>query len=97
MDVKDGRAVKGTNFGNLRYARHHVEPAEAYCREDADEVVFLGIGATVESRGTRLEWVNKVANKVAIPLTVGGRIRHTDDMKVLVDLGLDRVSINTAP
>ncbi len=96
LDVKDGRVVKGINFGNLRDVRDPVEAAEAYCREGADELVFLDIAATVESRGTRLEWVKKVANKVAIPLTVGGGVRHTEDMKALFDLGADKVSINTA-
>jgi cyclase len=95
LDVKDGRVVKGINFGNLRDARDPVEAAEAYCREGADELVFLDIAATVESRGTRLQWVKKVANKVTIPLTVGGGIRHTHDMKALFDLGADKVSVNS--
>jgi cyclase len=73
-----------------------VEAAEAYCREGADELVFLDIAATVESRGTRLEWVKKVAEKVTIPFAVGGGIRNIDDMKALFDLGVDKVSVNTA-
>ena len=96
LDVKDGRVVKGINFENLRDARDPVEAAEVYCREGADELVFLDIAATMESRGTRLEWVKKVANKVTIPFAVGGGIRHTDDMKALFDLGVDKVSVNTA-
>ena len=60
LDVKDGRVVKGVNFVNLRDARDPVEAAETYCREGADELVFLDIAATVESMGTRLEWVKKV-------------------------------------
>jgi len=96
LDVKDGRVVKGINFVNLRDARDPVEAAEAYCREGADELVFLDIAATVENRGTRLEWVRKVAEKVTIPFSVGGGIRNTEDMKSLFDLGVNKVSINTA-
>jgi cyclase len=96
LDVKDGRVVKGINFVNLKDARDPVEAAEAYCREGADELVFLDIAATVESRGTRLEWVKKVAEKVTIPFAVGGGIRDTKDMKALFDLGVDKVSVNTA-
>lgn len=96
LDVKDGRVVKGVKFVNLRDARDPVEAAEAYCREGADELVFLDIFATVENRGTRLEWVKKVAKKVTIPFAVGGGIRDTEDMKALFDLGVDKVSINTA-
>jgi len=96
LDVKDGRVVKGVNFVNLRDARDPVEAAEAYCREGADELVFLDIAATVENRGTRLEWVRKVAERVTIPFAVGGGIRNIDDMKALFDIGVDKVSINTA-
>jgi cyclase len=96
LDVKDGRVVKGIKFENLRDARDPVEAAEAYCREGADELVFLDIAATVESRGTRLEWVKKVADRVTIPLAVGGGIRNIEDMKALVDTGVDKVSINSA-
>jgi cyclase len=96
LDVKDGRVVKGVKFVNLRDARDPVEAAEAYCREGADELVFLDIAATVENRGTRLEWVKKVAEKVTIPFAVGGGIRSLADMKALFDLGVDKVSVNTA-
>ncbi|TET40732.1 MAG: imidazole glycerol phosphate synthase subunit HisF, partial [Dehalococcoidia bacterium] len=96
LDVKDGRVVKGINFVNLRDARDPVEAAEAYCREGADELVFLDIAATVEDRGTRLEWVKNVAEKVTIPFAVGGGIRNTEDMEALFDLGVNQVSINTA-
>lgn len=96
LDVKDGRVVKGVNFVNLRDARDPVEAAEAYCREGADELVFLDIAATVESRGTMLEWVKQVAKKVIIPFTVGGGIRNAGDMKTLFDLGVNKISINTA-
>jgi cyclase len=96
LDVKDGRVVKGVNFVNLRDARDPVEAAEAYCREGADELVFLDIVATVENRGTMLEWVKKVAEKVSIPFAVGGGVRNIEDMKTLFDLGVNKVSVNTA-
>ena len=96
LDVKNGRVVKGINFANLRDARDPVEAAEAYCKEGADELVFLDIFATVESRGTRLEWVKKVVEKVTVPFAVGGGIRNIEDMKSLFDIGVDKVSINTA-
>ena len=88
--------VKGVNFVNLRDARDPVEAAEAYCREGADELVFLDIFATVENRKTRLEWVKKVCDLVTVPFAVGGGIASIEDMKALLDLGVDKVSINTA-
>jgi len=96
LDVKDGRVVKGVRFVNLRDARDPVEAAEAYCREGADELAFLDIAATVEGRGTRLEWVKKVRKAATIPFTVGGGIRDIADIETLLDLGVDKVSINTA-
>ena len=96
LDVKDGRVVKGINFVELRDARDPVEAAQAYCQQGADEIVFLDIFATVENRGTRLEWVRKVCDVVSVPFTVGGGIASLDDMKDLFDLGVDKVSINTA-
>jgi cyclase len=88
--------VKGVKFENLRDVRDPVEAAKAYCREGADELVFLDITATVENRRTKLEWVKKVAEKVTIPFAVGGGIRNIEDMKALFNLGVDKVSINTA-
>jgi cyclase len=96
LDIKDGRVVKGVKFVNLRDARDPVEAAEAYCREGADEVVFLDIMASAEGRGTRLEWVKRVAQKVTVPFAVGGGIRNIADMKELFDIGVNKVSINTA-
>jgi len=96
LDVKNGRVVKGVNFVNLRDARDPVEAAEAYCREGADELVFLDIFATVEDRKTRLEWVKKVCEVVTVPFTVGGGIGSIEDMRALIDLGVDKTSINTA-
>jgi len=94
--VKDGRVVKGVKFVNLRDARDPVEAAVAYCQQGADELVFLDIAATVEGRGTKLEWVKKVAEKVTVPFAVGGGIRTIDDMASLFNLGSTKVSINTA-
>jgi cyclase len=96
LDIKDGRVVKGVKFVNLRDARDPVEAAQAYCREGADELVFLDIFATVENRKTRLEWVKKVADVVTIPFAVGGGIGSIEDMEALIKLGVDKVSINTA-
>jgi len=96
LDVKDGRVVKGVKFVNLRDARDPVEATTAYCRQGADELVFLDIFATVENRKTRLEWVKKVCEVVTVPFAVGGGIGSLEDMKALLDLGVDKVSINTA-
>jgi len=96
LDIKQGRVVKGVKFVGLRDARDPVEAALAYCREGADEIAFLDIFATVENRKTRLEWVKKVADVVTVPFTVGGGIGSIEDMKLLLDLGVDKVSINTA-
>jgi cyclase len=96
LDVKDGRVVKGIKFVSLRDARDPVEAAQAYCKEGADELVFLDIFATVENRKTRLEWVKRVCDVVTIPFTVGGGIGSIKDMKALIELGVDKVSINTS-
>ena len=96
LDVKDGRVVKGINFVDLRDARDPVDAAEAYCREGADELVFLDIFATVENRKTRLEWVKKVCDVVTVPFAVGGGIASIADMDELFRLGVNKVSINTA-
>ena len=96
LDVKEGRVVKGVKFENLRDARNPVEAALAYCQEGADELVFLDIFATVENRKTRLEWVKKVAEKVTIPFAVGGGIGSIEDMRDLFNIGVNKVSINTA-
>lgn len=96
LDVKDGRVVKGIKFVSLRDARDPVEAAQAYCRDGADEIVFLDIFATVENRKTRLEWVKRVCDVVTIPLAVGGGIGSIADIEALIKLGVDKVSINTA-
>jgi cyclase len=96
LDIREGRVVKGIKFVDIKDARDPVEAAEAYCREGADELVFLDIFATVENRKTRLDWVRRVVEKVTIPFAVGGGIASLDDMKLLIDAGVDKVSINTS-
>ncbi len=96
LDIKEGRVVKGVNFVNLKDARDPVEAAQAYCQQGADELVFLDIFATVQNRKTRLEWVKKVCDVVTVPFAVGGGISSIEDMKALIDMGVDKVSINTA-
>jgi cyclase len=96
LDIKDGRVVKGVNFVALRDARDPVEAAQAYCREGADELVFLDIFATVQNRKTRLEWVKKVCDVATVPVAVGGGIGSLEDMRTLFDLGVDKISIDTA-
>jgi imidazole glycerol-phosphate synthase subunit HisF len=96
LDIKDGRVVKGVKFVNLKDARDPVEAAKAYCKEGADELVFLDIFATVQNRKTRLEWVKKVCDVVTVPFAVGGGIGSIEDMKELFNIGVNKVSINTA-
>lgn len=96
LDVKDGRVVKGVNFVNLRDAGDPVELAAIYDREGADELVFLDISASHEGRETMVEVVRKTAGEISIPFTVGGGIKHVDDMKRLLRAGADKIGINTA-
>jgi cyclase len=96
LDIKDGRVVKGVKFVNLRDARDPVEAASAYCKEGADELVFLDIFATVQDRKTRLEWVKRVCDVVTVPFAVGGGIGSIEDMQELFKLGVDKASINTS-
>lgn len=96
LDVKDGRVVKGVNFVNFRDAGDPAEVAAAYDKAGADEVVFLDITASADSRATQLEWVREVASKVFIPFTVGGGIRTVDDFKAILREGADKISVNSA-
>jgi len=96
LDIKDGRVVKGVKFVNLKDARDPKEAADAYCKVGADELVFLDIAASVEARATRLDWVKKVKEVTTVPFCVGGGIRKLEDMQSLFDIGVDKVSINTA-
>ncbi len=96
FDVKAGRVVKGVSFVELRDAGDPVELARAYDAEGADELVFLDITAAHESRSTVYDMVERTAAEVFIPFTVGGGIRTDQDMRRLLELGADKVSINTA-
>ena len=96
LDVKDGRTVKGTNFLQLRDAGDPVELAARYSEEGADELVFLDISATLEGRKTFLQMVERVAEAIQIPFTVGGGISTGDDAGRALDAGADKVSLNSA-
>ena len=96
LDVKAGRTVKGVNFENLRDAGDIVELAGRYSEEGADELVFLDITASFDHRGTRLEWVERVARQVRIPFTVGGGISSERDVEALLKKGADKVSVNSS-
>lgn len=96
LDVTEGRVVKGVNFVNLVDAGDPTELAETYNHEGADELTFLDISATSSGRDTTIEVVKKTAEKVFIPLTVGGGIRTVEDVDKLLRAGADKVSINTA-
>lgn len=96
LDVKDGRVVKGVKFLNLKDAGDPVEVAQAYDREEADEIIFLDITASFEKRQTMLDVVTRTAETVFMPLTVGGGIRNLQGIRALLNAGTDKVSINTA-
>jgi len=96
LDIKDGRTVKGTNFVQLRDAGDPVELAMRYCREGADELVFLDITATTEKRKTLARLVRAIATHINIPFTVGGGIHTIEDVRVLLDNGADKISVNTS-
>ena len=96
LDVKDGRVVKGINFVNLRDAGDPVENAKAYDQQGADELTFLDITASHEQRPIILEVVQRTAEQVFMPLTVGGGVRQLEDIRDLLKAGADKVSINTA-
>jgi cyclase len=96
LDIKDGRTVKGTNFVNLRDAGDPVELGALYAEEGADELVFLDITATNEKRKTLSELVNRIAHRINIPFTVGGGISSVEDVRVLLQNGADKISVNTA-
>ncbi len=96
LDVKDGRVVKGIKFINIRDAGDPAQVAEAYDRAGADEVVFLDITASSDSRATQLSWVRQVAERVFIPFTVGGGIRTVEDFKAILREGADKIAVNSA-
>ena len=96
LDVDAGRVVKGVNFRDLRDAGDPVEMAAVYDAEGADELVFLDITASSDSRETTYDVVRRTAEQVFIPLTVGGGVRSVDDVDRLLRAGADKVSLNTA-
>lgn len=96
LDIRDGRTVKGVNFENIRDAGDPVELGALYAREGADELVFLDITATNEKRKTLSELVNRIAHHINIPFTVGGGISSVEDVRVLLNNGADKISVNTA-
>ena len=96
LDVDNGRVVKGVKFVDIRDAGDPVEIAKRYDQEGADEITFLDIRATADNRDTMHELVQKVAEQVFIPLTVGGGIRKVDDIRKMLNAGADKVAINSA-
>jgi cyclase len=96
LDVKDGRVVKGVSFKNLRDVGDPVELAARYEAEGADEVVFLDVSASSEARGTLLDVVRRTAERLFVPLTVGGGVRSAADIGPLLRAGADKISVNTA-
>ncbi len=96
LDVKNGRLVKGINFVNLKDVGDPAENGAAYSDAGADELVFLDITASVEDRPTMLAAVRRTVERISIPLTVGGGIRSVDDIQALFDVGVSKISINTA-
>jgi imidazole glycerol-phosphate synthase subunit HisF len=96
LDVKDGRTVKGTRFQDLRDAGDPVELARVYCKQGADELVFLDISATNEKRRTLADLIEAVAAEIDIPFTVGGGIGSVADIDRLLFAGADKVSVNSA-
>ena len=96
LDVKDGRLVKGVNFVDLKDIGDPAENAAAYSKAGADELVFLDITATVEKRKTLIDAVKRTVERTFVPLTVGGGIKSIQDIEDLIEVGVARVSINTA-
>ena len=96
LDIKNGRTVKGINFINLRDAGDPVVLAKQYALQGADELVFLDISATLESRKTTRDMVIKVAREIDIPFTVGGGVSSVEDAKLLLQSGADKIAVNSA-
>ena len=96
LDVNDGRVVKGINFVELKDAGDPVEIARSYNEQGADELTFLDITASSDNRGLLFDIIEKVANQIFIPLTVGGGVRNCDDIRNLLNVGADKVGINTS-
>ncbi len=95
LDVADGRVVKGVRFADLQDEGDPAEAARRYAADGADEIAFLDVTAAPERRGTDLEWVERVAERVFVPLLVGGGVRSVDDARALLRAGADKVAINS--
>ncbi|MCD8410117.1 imidazole glycerol phosphate synthase subunit HisF [Tenacibaculum finnmarkense] len=96
LDIKNGRTVKGVNFVDIKDAGDPIELAKQYVKDGADELVFLDITATLENRKTLVDLVEKIAQEINIPFTVGGGISTVDDALSLIKAGADKVSINSS-
>jgi cyclase len=96
LDVKDGRVVKGVRFQNLRDSGDPAELATLYQKQGADEIVILDVAASPEAKGTRLDTVRSVRERLHIPLTVGGGVRTVDDARALLSVGADKIAVNTS-
>src|SRR4051812_6055795 len=96
LDIQNGRTVKGVHFENLKDAGDPVELAIRYCKEGADELVFLDITATNEKRKILTELVNRIAKNINIPFTVGGGVSSIEDVSILLNSGADKVAVNSA-
>ena len=96
LDMKNGRVVKGIHFVDIADAGDPVANASFYQSEGADELAMLDIAATLENRGTRLEWVKSVSSVIDIPLTVGGGIASLEDIETVLEAGAEKVSMNSA-
>ena len=96
LDIKNGRTVKGVNFIDIKDAGDPIELAKQYVKDGADELVFLDITATLENRKTLVELVEKIAQEINIPFTVGGGISTVDDALALIKAGADKVSVNSS-
>lgn len=96
LDIKDGRTVKGINFEGLRDAGDPVVLAQKYVEEGADELVFLDISATQEKRKTLADLVEKIAQEINIPFTVGGGINSVEDAATIIKAGADKISVNSS-
>lgn len=96
LDIKNGRTVKGVNFVAIKDAGNPIELAKKYVKDGADELVFLDITATLENRKTLIKLVEKIAQEINIPFTVGGGISSVDDALALIKAGADKISINSS-
>lgn len=96
LDIDCGKVVKGINFENIRYAGDPLEIAKFYNENNADELALLDIKASYSGKNNTIEVVNKIANEIFIPLTVGGGIKNCNNIRDLLNAGADKVSINTA-